>query len=170
MNYCLKAEKFCTWDLWPLELTLTLKHQLWPRFFSWWVERIQIPQKAKHHLNGVSLADQWCSNIECRLGSFMIFEGGVWTHVPLDPRILNSKASETLVLHVFSLRCARARYILRIKPDDVLGNPGVTHHSSQWVRKAVGTEWVTTHAWVNEDDSMSYSWFKRVQVLKMNKI
>ena len=46
--------------------------------------------------------------------------------------MLNSKGSETLVLHVFSLRRARARYILRIKPDDVLGNPGVTHHSSQW--------------------------------------
>ena len=45
--------------------------------------------------------------------------------------MLNSKTSETLVLHVFSLRRARARYmyILRIKPDDVLGNPGVTHHS-----------------------------------------
>ena len=28
-----KAEKFCTWDLWPLELTLTLKHKLWQRFF-----------------------------------------------------------------------------------------------------------------------------------------
>ena len=71
--------------------------------------------------------------------------------------MLNSKTSETLVLHVFSLRRARARYILRIKPDDVLGNPSVTHHSSQWVRNVVGTERVTTHAWVNEDDSMSYS-------------
>ena len=27
--------------------------------------------------------------------------GGVWTPVCLDPRILNSKTSETLVLHVF---------------------------------------------------------------------
>ena len=27
-------------------------------FFSCWVERIQIPQKAKRHLNGASLADQ----------------------------------------------------------------------------------------------------------------
>ena len=57
--------------------------------------------------------------------------------------MLNSKASETLVLHVFSLRRARARYILRIKPNDVLSNPGVTHHSSQWVRNVVGTERVT---------------------------
>ena len=71
--------------------------------------------------------------------------------------MLNSKTSETLVLHVFSLRRARARYILRIKSDDVLGNPGVTHHSSQLVRNVVGMERVTTHAWVNEDDSMSYS-------------
>ena len=71
--------------------------------------------------------------------------------------MLNSKTSESLVLHVFSLRRARARYSLRIKSDDVLGNPGVTHHSSQWVRNVVGTERLTTHAWVNEDDSMSYS-------------
>ena len=68
---------------------------------------------------------------------------------PLDPRILNS-------MKPLFCTCFRCAMHLRIKPDDVLGNPGVTHQSSQWVRNAVGTERVTTHAWVNEDDSMSY--------------
>ena len=89
----------------------------------------------------------------------MIFGGGGGGGV-LDPcpsGSAHTEQYETLVLHVFSLRYARARYILRIKPDDVLGNPGVTHQSSQWVRNAVDTERVTNHAWVNEDDSMSYS-------------
>ena len=96
--------------------------------------------------------------------------GGGGVLDPCPSGSAHTEQYETLVLHVFSLRYARARYILRIKPDDVLGNPGVTHQSSQWVRNAVGTERVTTHASVNEDDSMSYSWFKRVQALKMNKI
>ena len=90
----------------------------------------------------------------------MIFGGGGGGGEVLDPcpsGSAHTEQYETLVLHVFSLRYARARYILRIKPDDVLGNPGVTHQSSQWVRNAVGSERVTTHAWVNEDDSMSYS-------------
>ena len=72
--------------------------------------------------------------------------GGFWTPVPLDPRILNN-------MKPLFCTCFRWAMHLRIKPDDVLGNPGVTHQSSQWVRNAVGTERVTTHAWVNKDDS-----------------
>ena len=58
--------------------------QLWQRFFfSWWGEggskyhykRAIIAPPAKRHLNGVSLACRWLPNIECWLGSFVIFQG-----------------------------------------------------------------------------------------------
>ena len=41
------------------------------------VERIQIPLKVGHHrpASDVSLADRWWPNIECWLGSFVIFQG-----------------------------------------------------------------------------------------------
>ena len=57
--------------------------QLWQRFFSWWglggskyhYKRAIIGPPAKRHLNGVSLACWWWSNIEFWLGSFVIFQG-----------------------------------------------------------------------------------------------
>ena len=62
---------------------------------SWWVEegskyhykRATIGPPAKRHLNGVSLACQWWSNIECWLGSFVIFLG-VRISVDKKPYIL----------------------------------------------------------------------------------
>ena len=50
---------------------------------SWWVEggsklhykRAFISPPAKRHLNGVSLMCRWWPNIECWLGSFVIFQG-----------------------------------------------------------------------------------------------
>ena len=62
-------------------------------FFSWWGERgskyhykraiIGLP--AKCHLNGVSLVGRWWPNIECWLGSFMIFQGGGSGHLSFPP-------------------------------------------------------------------------------------
>ena len=52
-------------------------------FFSWWGEggnkcyykRAIIGPPAKPHLNGISLVSRWWPNIECWLGSFVIFQG-----------------------------------------------------------------------------------------------
>ena len=93
-------------------------------FFSWWGEVgskydykwATIGPPAKRHFNGVSLTFRWWPNIECGLGSFVIFQeirtsiakkpyifcdfsGGVWTpcHPPLDPRI-------TCVMHLFTVQ------------------------------------------------------------------
>ena len=41
---------------------------------------------AKRHLNGVLLAGWWWLNIECRLGSFVIFQG-IWTSIAKIPYI-----------------------------------------------------------------------------------
>ena len=142
MNYCLEADSrkqknsaHGTFDLsnWPWHWSTNSDSV----FFSWWVEWIQIPQKAKCHLNGVSLADLWCSNIECRLGSFMIFVGGVLDPCPSGSE--HTEQYETLVLHVFSLRYARARYILRNKPmtSSVIQAWPISHPSGygmQWAR------------------------------------
>ena len=38
-------------------------------------KRVTIGSPGKCHLNGVSLASRWCPNIECWLGSFVIFQG-----------------------------------------------------------------------------------------------
>ena len=38
-------------------------------------KRAPIGPSTKRHLNGVSLACQWFHNIECWLGSFVIFQG-----------------------------------------------------------------------------------------------
>ena len=38
-------------------------------------KRVIIGPPGKRHLNGVSLASRWCLNIECWLGSFVIFLG-----------------------------------------------------------------------------------------------
>ena len=62
---------------------LTEGVQLWQRFFSWWgkggskyhYKRVIIGPPAKRHWNGVSLAYRWWPNIECWLGSFVIFRG-----------------------------------------------------------------------------------------------
>ena len=42
---------------------------------------------AKSHLNGVSLAYWWWLNIECWLGSFVIFQE-IWTRIARKPYIL----------------------------------------------------------------------------------
>ena len=38
-------------------------------------KQIIIGPPPKRHLNDVSLASRWCPNIECWLGSFLIFQG-----------------------------------------------------------------------------------------------
>ena len=59
------------------------------------VDRIQIQYNfmraiigppTKRHLNGVSLACQWWHNIECWLGSFVIFQG-IRTNIAKKPYI-----------------------------------------------------------------------------------
>ena len=50
--------------------------------FNW----VIIDQSAKRHLNGVSLAGRWWSNIECWLGSFVIFQG-IRTSIAKKPYI-----------------------------------------------------------------------------------
>ena len=58
--------------------------QLWQVMLCcWWgeggskyhYERAIIAPPAKRHLNGVSLACQWWPNVDCWLGSFVIFQG-----------------------------------------------------------------------------------------------
>ena len=56
-------------------------------------EMIQIQQKAGHHrhaserhFNGVSFVGRWWPNIECWLGSFVIFQG-IWTSIARKPCI-----------------------------------------------------------------------------------
>ena len=63
-------------------------------FFSWWGDRgskchykwATIDPPAKHHLNGVLLAGRWWTNIECWLGSFVIFQG-ILTSIAKKPYI-----------------------------------------------------------------------------------
>ena len=64
-------------------------------FFCWWemggskyhYKRAIIGPPAKPHFNGVSLACQWWPNIECWLGSFVIFQG-IWTKLLRNPIFL----------------------------------------------------------------------------------
>ena len=49
-------------------------------------KRAIISSPAKCHLNGISLECQWWPNIECRLGSFVIFQG-IWTSIAKKPYI-----------------------------------------------------------------------------------
>ena len=63
--------------------------------FNWWGEggtkyhykRVNIGPPAKRHLNGVLLACRWWPNIECWLGSFVIFQG-IRTSIAKKPYIL----------------------------------------------------------------------------------
>ena len=68
-----------------IQKVLSERVQLWHRFFSWWGEvkskyhyhyiRAIIGPPTKCHLNCVSLACRRWPNIECLLGSFVIFRG-----------------------------------------------------------------------------------------------
>ena len=68
----------------------------WFCFFSWWGDRGSechykwaiIGPPAKHHLNGVSLDGLWWPNIECWLGSFVIFQG-IRTSIAKKPYIFH---------------------------------------------------------------------------------
>ena len=49
-------------------------------------KRTIIATPVKHHLNGVSLACRSCSNFECCLAGFVIFQG-IWTSIARKPYI-----------------------------------------------------------------------------------
>ena len=67
-----------------IQKVLSDRVYLWRFYFCWWGEergskyhykRAIISQPAKRHLNGISLACRWWPNMECLLGSLLIFQG-----------------------------------------------------------------------------------------------
>ena len=59
------------WQCFNVVVFLNIFYEGWEE----WITPVIIGSPAKHHLNGVLLVYWWWPNIECWLGSFMIYQG-----------------------------------------------------------------------------------------------
>ena len=85
LKLCVDPEKIISY--YPTSTFLVVYEWFEDLNLKYCYKRAIIGPPAKRHLNGVSLACCWWPNIECRLGSFVIFQG-IWTKIAKNPYIV----------------------------------------------------------------------------------